>query len=68
MVEDFLYIYLIIFDNQEGGIEGKEWKINMFQLVNMKLFKLHFKMKYLELSKIHKIILIYPIPEVGWMS
>ena len=38
----------------------------MFQLVDMKLFKLHFKMKYLELSKNHKIIISLSYSEVGW--
>ena len=34
-----LYLSNYYFDNKEGGIEGIEWEINIFHLVNMTLFK-----------------------------
>ncbi|MDA7751494.1 SGNH hydrolase domain-containing protein, partial [Methylophilaceae bacterium] len=54
------------FDNEEGGVEGKE--INRrWQTKNRKPIKQAIKDSMFDLmNEGHKIILIYPIPEVGW--
>ena len=54
------------FDNQEGGIEGKEWGEKYVSVGKYENIQTSFKNEILELSKSNKIILIYPIPEVGW--
>ncbi len=54
------------FDNQEGGIEGKDWWFKYISLGKYKTLQDSFKNEILEISKKNKIILIYPIPEVGW--
>ena len=59
------------FDNQEGGIEGggikRKERINKYvSLGKYETIQASFKNEISELSKNHKIILIYPIPEVGW--
>ena len=54
------------FDNQEGGIEGKEWKRKYVSVGKYENIQTSFKNELIELKKNHKIILIYPIPEVGW--
>ncbi|MDC0451619.1 acyltransferase [Candidatus Pelagibacter sp.] len=56
------------FDNKEGGIEnnGKKWNKKFVKKSNYKSIEESFKTSILELSKKNKIILIYPIPEVGW--
>ena len=55
-----------MFDNQEGGIEGKEWKNKFIAKGKYKNIQSSFKNEILKLSKNNKVILIYPIPEVGW--
>ncbi len=62
-----LYLSNYYFDNQEGGIEGKEWDLK-YVSVSSKYDNIQtsFKNEVLELSKNNKIILVYPIPEVGW--
>ncbi len=58
-----------LFDNQEGGVEGKEGKEMVEKFVSIGKYETissSFKNEVLELSKNNKIILIYPIPEVGW--
>jgi peptidoglycan/LPS O-acetylase OafA/YrhL len=58
-----------LFDNQEGGIEGKNviFKEKYISLGTYNSLQESFKN---EITKLHnnnnKIILIYPIPEVGW--
>jgi peptidoglycan/LPS O-acetylase OafA/YrhL len=67
-----LYISNYFFDNEEGGIEkvvGRDTKWDATYIPN-KNFKydsiqISFKNEISELSKKHKVILIYPIPEVG---
>jgi hypothetical protein len=58
------------FDNQEGGIEeggikAKEIGYKYISLGKHKTIQDSFTTEVLELSKNNKIILIYPIPEVG---
>ena len=62
-----VYLSNLKFDNKEGGIEGKVWENNRFDSVSdYNNITESFKSEVLELSKNNKIILIYPIPEVGW--
>ena len=61
-----LYLSDYYFDNQEGGIEGKEFGSKYLSVGKYDTIQNSFKMSLLELSKRHKIILIYPIPEQGW--
>ena len=63
-----LYLSSYYFDNQEGGIEGKKWKKKFLPDNKGKYDTLHtsFKNEVLQLSKNNRIILVYPIPEVGW--
>ena len=60
-----LYLSNYYFDNQEGGIEGLEFD-KYVSLGKYDTIQNSFKSEILELSKNNKIILIYPIPEVGW--
>jgi hypothetical protein len=55
-----------LFDNQEGGIEGKEAENKYLSVGKYETIQKSFKNEILELSKNNKIILVYPIPEVGW--
>jgi peptidoglycan/LPS O-acetylase OafA/YrhL len=55
-----------LFDNQEGAIEGKEWNNKYVSASRYENIQISFQNEINELSKNHKIILIYPIPEVGW--
>lgn len=66
-----LYLSNFYFDNQEGGIEvgndgSNEWDRKI--ILNKKGNTLQDSMKnqLLEISKNNKIILVYPIPEVGF--
>jgi len=61
-----LYLSNYYFDNQEGGVEGLEWESKYFSLKKYDTIQNSFKREILELSKNNKIVLIYPIPEVGW--
>ena len=61
-----LYLSNYLFDNQEGGIEGKEWDKKYVSVGRYETIQASFKNEISKLSKNHKIILIYPIPEVGW--
>ena len=56
------------FDNQEGGKEqgGKYWNLEYEGGDKIKTIKESLVKSLENLSKKHKIILIYPIPEVGW--
>ena len=62
-----LYLSNNFFDNQEGGVEqvGK-WQYKYKSLGRYKNVQNSFKEEVLTLSKNNKIILVYPIPEVGW--
>jgi peptidoglycan/LPS O-acetylase OafA/YrhL len=61
-----LHLSNYYFDNQEGGIEGNEWNYKYVSLGKYETIQTSFKNEISKLSKNHKIILIYPIPEVGW--
>ena len=62
-----LHLTNYYFDNQEGGIEGKEWSIKWVSIdKKYDTIQTSFKNELIELQKKHKIILLYPIPEVGW--
>jgi peptidoglycan/LPS O-acetylase OafA/YrhL len=60
-----LYLSNYFFDNQEGGVEGLEWAHKYISSGKYDTIQNSFKNEILELSKNNKIILIYPIPEVG---
>ena len=55
-----------LFDNQEGGVEGKQWDNKYISIGKYDNIQNSFKSEVSELSKTNKIILIYPMPEVGW--
>ena len=63
-----LYLSNKWFDNLEGGREenGKEWDYNYVANDNNINFKDSFKLELLEILKNNKVIIMYPIPEVGW--
>ncbi len=61
-----VYLSNSLFNNQEGGIEGGEWSQKYVSISKYKSIQDSFKNEVLEISKNNKIILIYPIPEVGW--
>ena len=72
-----LYLSNYYFDNKEGGVEddaimsvdtklGKEWKNTFISVGEYKTIQESFRHTVNELSKNNKIILIYPVPEVGW--
>ncbi len=61
-----LYLSNYLFDNKEGGVEGKEWDNKYVSVGRYNNIQISFQNEISELSKNHKIILIYPIPEVGW--
>ena len=63
-----LYLSNYWFNNREGGSEGEEWNDKYIPTKKFKydVIQDSFKNEVIELSKKHKIILIYPIPEVGW--
>ena len=55
------------FNNEEGGVEDdKFWKYNYKSNGKFKNLKSSFVKSVSKLSKNNHIILIYPIPEVGW--
>ena len=61
-----VYLSNSFFNNQEGGIEDNEWGYKYKSSGNENNLQNSFKKGVLNLSKNNKIILIYPIPEVGW--
>ena len=60
-----LFISNRYFDNQEGGIEGKEWQSKYVSVGRYETIQTSFQNEITKLSRKHKIILVYPIPEVG---
>ena len=54
------------FDNQEGGVEGGELLDKYISVGKYDTIQNSFKNEILELSIYNKIILVYPIPEIGW--
>ena len=66
-----VYLSNYLFDNQEGGVEGGGVKANKTKSHYVSKGKYSsiqnsFNKEVIELAKNNKIILIYPIPEVGW--
>ena len=70
-----LYLSGIYFNNQEGGVEDGEWPNYLVEikngkrtgLTNKKKFKKNFVSSINEiLNNGNKVVLVYPIPEVGW--
>ena len=61
-----MYLSNYYFDNQEGGIEGNKFSSMYVSKSKYDTIENSFKNEVLELSKDNKIILIYPIPAVGW--
>ena len=61
-----LYFTQKYFDNKEGGIEGAEWGEKYISLGDYSNIQDSFKNEVFELSKNNKILIIYPIPELGW--
>lgn len=61
-----VYLSNDTFDNKEGGVEGLEWGSKYISSGKYDIIQNSFKREILKLSKNNKIILIYPIPEVGW--
>ena len=54
------------FDNKEGGVEGEKWDKKYLSNGKFENIQSSFYSSIINLSKSNKIILIYPIPEVGW--
>ena len=63
-----LYLTGHYFDNKEGGVEGGEYESKYISTGKYNTIQSSFKNSIDELSKNNQIILIYPIPEVGWNS
>lgn len=65
-----LYISNFFFDNKEGGKEkdnnNLKWPSTYVSNSNYKTIQESFKREVSKLSYNNKIILVYPIPEVGW--
>ena len=64
-----LFLNQSFFDNKEGGIEGKEWFEKFAHIENSNIkWQYGFKNSVEELltNKNIKVILVYPIPEVGF--
>ena len=61
-----LYLSNYYFNNQEGGVEGGQFVNKYVSVGKYYTIENSFKNELSEISKKHKIILIYPIPEVGW--
>ena len=62
-----VYLSNYYFDNQEGGVEGRRFSSKYIpKNKEYDTIQSSFKNEVLKLSKNNKIILIYPIPEVGW--
>ena len=55
-----------LFDNQEGGTDGEQWNLEYIPNGKYNDIQTSFKNEILQLSNKNKIILVYPIPEVGW--
>ena len=53
------------FDNQEGGIEHGEWESEFIPTGRHSNIQESFKENVTKIAKNNKIIIVYPIPEVG---
>jgi len=61
-----LYLSNYYFDNKEGSKEGGQYEKKYFSLGKYSTIENSFMNEVSEISKNHKIILVYPIPEVGY--
>jgi hypothetical protein len=63
-----VYLSNYYFDNQEGGVEGegKKWHNKYISVGIHNDIQSSFKNEVSELLRNNNIVLIYPIPEVGW--
>ena len=61
-----LYLNNSYFNNFEGGIENQKIKFKYLSKNNYNSLSVSFNTEVLRLSKNNKIIIVYPIPEVGW--
>jgi hypothetical protein len=61
-----LYLSNSYFSNMEGGVEGGANDLPYVSVRKYDTINNSFKNEILKISKKSKIILIYPIPEVGW--
>ena len=53
------------FDNKEGGVEDVEWESEFIPTGKYSNIKKSFKENVTKISENNKIIIVYPIPEVG---
>ena len=60
-----LYLSGSFFNNKEGGIEGLSWT-EKFDNHSLKSFHETFRTSIKKLSSFNKVVLVYPIPEVGY--
>ena len=60
-----LYLNNSRFDNQEGGVENGDWPYLYHSVGQFNNIQSSFRNSIHTISKNNKIILIYPIPEVG---
>ena len=61
-----LYFNKKNFDNNEGGIEPGGGEYRFFKNGNFNNIQESFRSTIIKLSNNNQIILVYPIPEVGW--
>lgn len=61
-----LYLNQKNFDNQEGGIETGSGEYKFIKTGNFSSIEESFRNSVLDISKNNSVILLYPIPEVGW--
>ena len=61
-----VYLNNTYFNNSEGGIEDQKKKFKYLSKSNYNSLSNSLKSEILQLSQNNKIIIIYPIPEVGW--
>ena len=61
-----LYLTNNYFNNQEDGVEGYDYNKRLVPVKSNNNLRYLFNMSIKELSKENYVILVYPIPEVGW--
>ena len=61
-----VYLNNTLFDNQEGGVEGFNYSRKFVPINYGSDIKKNFKSAIEKISLNNYVILIYPIPEVGW--
>ena len=61
-----VYLNNTFFDNQEGGVEGYNYSRQLVPINDESDIKKNFKSAIESISSNNYVILVYPIPEVGW--